>query len=172
MRPTVTVGVADHWGWAVLVAVDAEGALVDRRRVELVGAGLSKYPHHVDGQKLPLKAAVQLVATVKRSARAEAKARLEELGAELNVNALALRALPTLPATVEARLSDTRAKNVADSVMYREALAAAAQSLGIRVHWYEEKKLKADARSPGRPWTKDHRVAMAAALSARTAAAR
>lgn len=168
MRPTITVGVADHWGWAVLVAVDAKGAMVDRRRVELVGAGVSKYPHHVDGQKLPMQQAVELVAQVGRSVRAEAQARLEELARSFKVKAIALRVLPTLPPTVEERLTDTRARNVADSVMYREALAAAAESLGIQVHWYEEKKLKLPAgKGPGRPWTKDHRVAMASALEAR-----
>ena len=39
---------------------------------------------------------------------------------------IALRTCPPLPATVAERLSDYRARNVADWVMYRKALAGAA----------------------------------------------
>lgn len=40
------IGVSDHGGWAVLVTVARDGMLLDRRRVELVGEGLPKLPHH------------------------------------------------------------------------------------------------------------------------------
>jgi hypothetical protein len=36
MRRAAIVGVSDHGGWAVLVAADGDGRLLDRRRVELV----------------------------------------------------------------------------------------------------------------------------------------
>ena len=42
------IGVSDHGGWAVLVTVARDGALLDRRRVELVGEGLPKIPHRCD----------------------------------------------------------------------------------------------------------------------------
>jgi len=32
------IGISDHGGWAVLVTVARDGTLLDRRRVELVGA--------------------------------------------------------------------------------------------------------------------------------------
>ena len=44
------IGVSDHGGWAVLVTVARDGTLLDRRRVELVGEGLPKLPHHSEGQ--------------------------------------------------------------------------------------------------------------------------
>jgi len=46
------IGVSDHGGWAVLVTVAPDGTLLDRRRVELVGEGLPKLPHHSEGQRL------------------------------------------------------------------------------------------------------------------------
>src|SRR5258707_10910082 len=55
------IGVSDHGGWAVLVTVARDGTLLDRRRVELVGEGLPKLPHHSEGQGLPLDEAVELV---------------------------------------------------------------------------------------------------------------
>jgi hypothetical protein len=96
---------------------------------------------------------------------------------------VALRQCPGLPPTIAERIKDYRAQNVADWVMYRKALAAAAEARGWAVHWYDAKKVfdaasealrieDLDAhflqlrRSIGPPWGKDHRVAMAAAIVA------
>ena len=96
---------------------------------------------------------------------------------------VALRQCPGLPPTIAERIKDYRAQNVADSVMYRKALAAAAEARGWAVHWYDAKKVFAAAsealriedldahflqlrRSIGPPWGKDHKVAMAAAIVA------
>jgi len=46
--------------------------LLDRRRVELVGEGLPKLPHHSEGQGLPLHEAVELVERVRVSAESHA----------------------------------------------------------------------------------------------------
>ena len=43
------MGVADHGGWAILVALTPDGTLLERRRVELVEAGLPNFPHHHEG---------------------------------------------------------------------------------------------------------------------------
>ena len=64
------VGVADHCGWAVLVTVAGGGALLDRRRAELVDPALPKLPHHHECQALPVPEAVKLVERVSRSADA------------------------------------------------------------------------------------------------------
>ena len=66
------IGVSDHGGWAVLVTVARDGTLLDRRRVELVGEGLPKLPHHSEGQRLPLDEAVELVERVRVSAERHA----------------------------------------------------------------------------------------------------
>lgn len=163
-----SVGVADHAGWAILVTVDARGALVDKRRVELVAAGLPKLPYHHDAQGLPLDVATKLIDTVRRSAEKHAKAALAELPAK--IDRIAIRACPPLPATIAERLSNYRAQNVADTVMFRSALAEAATSAGWDVHWYETKTLMPAAMKlpvQSAPWSKDHRVAMAAAISIR-----
>jgi hypothetical protein len=80
-------------------------------------------------------------------------------------------------------LLDTRTANVADSVMYREALATAAEARGWSVYWYERERvfheaaaalggedidafLQAMGRSIGPPWQAKHKLAAAAALAA------
>lgn len=50
---------------------------------------------------------------------------------------VAIRVCPKLPPTIEERIADTRAANVADSVMYRQALASAPEARGWPVHWYD-----------------------------------
>src|SRR5262245_58018746 len=121
------VGVADHWGWAVLVTAGGDGPLVDRRRVELVEPGVPRYPHHYEGPVKAVDEAVGLVARVRASVERQAKRSLEALEMEVDcrIRGIALRACPALPATVAERIQDYRAHNVADSVMYREALAGA-----------------------------------------------
>lgn len=45
------VGVSDHAGWAVLVAVE-RGKLIGRRRISLVEDGVPVMPHHHDARAL------------------------------------------------------------------------------------------------------------------------
>lgn len=178
------VGVFDHWGWAVLVTVRSDGKLIDRRRVELVDATLPKFPHHHEALALPVVAGVALVERVARSAQREARLALEALESSVPspIVGLALRACPPLPATIAERLADYRAQNVADSVLYREALALAARARGWSVYWYEAKTVSSQAARAlggsdieallqrtgaalGPPWQKDHKLAMAAAIA-------
>jgi hypothetical protein len=179
------VGVSDHCGWAVLVTVAGDGTLLDRRRVELVDEGLPKLPYHSEGQRLPLDQAVELVERVRVSANRLARLSLDDVAMEppAGILGIAIRRCPPLPPTIAERLRDYRAQNVADTVMYRQALAAAAEERGWAVHWYEAKKAIDLARealriedmdahfrqlrkSIGPPWGKDHSVAMAAAIVA------
>ena len=179
------IGVSDHGGWAVLVTVAGDGTLLDRRRVELVDEDLPKIPHHSEGQALPLHEAVALVERVQASAERHAEIGLEAVAMTLpgRVFGVALRQCPGLPPNIAERIKDYRAQNVADWVMYRKALAAAAERRGWAVHWYDAKKAFDGARaalgiedldahflqlrrSIGSPWGKDHKVAMAAAVVA------
>lgn len=181
----VGIGVADHAGWAVLVTVGPDARVIDRRRVALLAPGLPCLPHHHEAQALPRREGVALIARVRESAYAHAREALEALARALRVDVatVALRRLPALPPTVEERIEDYRAQCVADGVMFREAIAAAALARGWSVEWYETKTvLAAAARALGRddveallaaprqtlgpPWQKDHRVAMAAAIAA------
>ena len=179
------IGVSDHGGWAVLVTVAGDGTLLDRRRVELVDEGLPKIPHHSEGQGLPLDEAVALVERVQQSAKRHAKLVLDAVEKTMpgRILGVALRECPELPPTIAERIADYRAQNVADWVMYRKALAAAAEARGWRVHWYDAKKVLNAAgealciadveahflklrKAIGPPWNKDHKLAMAAAIVA------
>ena len=99
------------------------------------------------------------------------------------IASIAIRLCPKLPSTTEERIADTRAANVADSIMYREALATAAEARGWSVHWYDRERVFQDAavalgvkdvesflqamgRSIGPPWQAKHKLAAAAALAA------
>ena len=178
------IGVSDHGGWAVLVTVARDGTLLDRRRVELVGEGLPKIPHHSEGQGLPLDEAVELVGRVRVSAERHAVLALDAVTMAVpHILGIALRKCPPLPPTIAERITDHRAQNNADWVMYRKALAAAAEERGWPVHWYEAKKVLGAAsqalrvanldayflqvrRAVGPPWNNDHKLAMAAAVVA------
>jgi hypothetical protein len=183
------IGVSDHGGWAVLVTVGRDGTLLDRRRVELVGEGLPKIPHHSEGQGLPLDEAVALVERVRVSAEKHAVLALDAVAMAVpQILGVALRKCPQLPPTIAERIQDYRAQNVADWVMYRKALASAAEARGWAVHWYDAKSVSGAAsqalrvknfdehflqmrKAVGPPWNNDHKLAMAAAIVAASAAA-
>jgi len=192
-----SVGVAEHGNSAVLITVARDGVLLDRRRVDLT-RGLPTHPYHHEGswavgryssspwaRAISLPDAVALVERVHESAAHGARESLEALAAAVPVpiTRIAIRVCPPLPPTIEARITDTRAANVADSVMYREALAAAAEARGWSVMWYDRERVFRDAaaalgsgdidavlrvmgRSIGPPWQAKHKLAAAAALAA------
>ena len=178
------IGVSDHGGWAVLVTAAPDGRLLDRRRVELVGEGLPKLPHHHEAQGLPFDEAVELVESVRVSAERHAVLALDAVKRAVPpILGVALRDCPQLPPTIADRIKDYRAQSVADWVIYREALAFAAEARGWPVHWYDAKSVLGAAsqvlhaenleahflqmrRTVGPPWDKDHKVAMAAAIVA------
>ena len=182
------IGVSDHGGWAVLVTADGKGTLLDRRRVELVDEGLPKIPHHSEAQGLPLDQAVQLVERVRASAERHAKLVLDVVAMALpeSILGIALRQCPELPPSIGERITNYRAQNVADWVMYRKALAGAAEARSWPVHWFDPRKVQDMAsktlgvknldahfvqlrRSFGPPWGQDHKMAMAAAIAAMSA---
>ena len=177
------IGVSDHGGWAVLVTVGGDGTLLDRRRVELVDEGLPKIPHHSECRRLPLDDAVELVERVRVSAERHAALALDAVAKAVpGIRGVALRRCPELPPTIAERITDYWAQNNADWVMYRKALATAAEARGWPVHWYDAKKVldaasqamgveNLDAhflqvrRAVGPPWNNDHKLAMAAAIA-------
>lgn len=183
-RPRATAGIYDHAGWAIVVCV-AGDKLVDKRRIALIEPGLPSLAYHHACQKLPIDEAVALIARVRASAEVCARRELEALPPV--VSAIAIRKRPKLPATVAERIRSYYAQTRADGVMYRDALEAAARERGWRVHEYEARTVFAEAgaasgfddrvgewmqavgKTSGRPWTQDHRIAMAAAIVAASA---
>lgn len=178
------IGVSDHGGWAVLVTAATDGTLLDRRRVDLVDEDLPKIPHHSEGQRLPLDEAVALVERVRVSAERHAVLAFDAVEkTESRILGVALRTCQPLPPTIAERIQDYRAQNVADWVMYRRALASAAEARGWPVHWYNARKVLDAAgealgagsieahflrvrKAVGPPWDMDYKVAMAAAIVA------
>lgn len=181
------VGVSDHGGWAVLMTISRDGTLLDRRRVELVDDDLPAIPHHHQAQGLPPDEAVALVERVRISAERRAVQALDSVRMAVpHILCVALRNCPQLPPTIAERIKDYRARNLADWVMYRMALALAAEKRGWPVYWYDAKKVLAAAskalrvedfdthfqdmrRVVGPPWNADHKLAMAAAIAAANA---
>jgi hypothetical protein len=178
------IGISDHGGWAVLVTMARNGTLLDRRRVELVDDDLPAIPHHHEAQLLPLDAAVKLVERVRVSAERHAIVALDAVASTVQpILGVALRECQTLPPTIAERINDYRARNVADWVMYRRSLAAAAAARGWPVHWYDPKTITGAAaralgienfdayflkmrKAVGAPWNNDHRLATAASIVA------
>lgn len=181
----------------MLVTVAPGAELLDRRRVDLTEHGLPTHPHHHEGswavgryldspwaRPISLAEAVALVERVRASAARGAREGLEALAVTVQVPiaSIAIRICPELPPTTEARIADHRAQTVADSVMYREALAIAAETRGWSVHWYDRERVFRDAaavlgredidaflqamgQSVGPPWQATHKLAAAAAIA-------
>ena len=193
-----TVGVAENGNSAVLVTLSGGGELLDRRSVDLTPGGLSTHPHHHEGswavgrylespwaRPISLADAVALVERVRVAAAHGAKEGLAALAAAVPapIGRIAIRVCPPLPATIEERIADNRAQAVADSVMYRQALAAAAEARGWAVSWFDRERvfeaaaaalgledvdpvLRAMGRRVGPPWQAQHKLAAAAAMAA------
>jgi len=191
------VGVAEHVNVAVLVTLGPDGVLLDRRTILLTEPGVPTHPHHHEGswavgrylktpgaRRLSLAEAVALVERVRDSAVQGARAGLDLLATAIAmpITAIAIRACPDIPSTIEARIVDHGAQTVADSVMYREALAAAAEERGWDVHWYDRDRVRAAApatldggdidvilsamgRAAGPPWRAQEKLAAMAALA-------
>ena len=197
VKHVVAVGVAEHGNSAVLVTIGWGGELLDRRRVDLT-RGLPTHPYHHEGswavgryvnspwaRAISLADALALVERVRDAALRGARESLDALAAALPepIGSIAIRECPKLPLTIEERIRDSRAASVADSVMYREALASAAGTRGWSVSWYDRERvfreatvalggknvevfLQAMGRSIGPPWQAKHKLAAAAALAA------
>ena len=192
------VGVAEHGNSAVLITLGPDAELLDRRRIDLT-TGLPTHPYHHEGswaigryagspwaRRSTLPEAVAVVEKVQEAAARGAIDSLERLASTvpMEIEAIAIRACPRLPETIEERIRDTRASNVADSIMYREALGTAAQSRGWLVRWYDkndvtkrattalggndvDKFLAAMGKTVGPPWQAIHKLAATAAVAAR-----
>jgi hypothetical protein len=178
------LGIADHFGWAVAVTASADHQVVDRRRVELIGPGVSPAPIHYDSGRLDVAATVALVATVRASVVPASSAALDEIAASLPEPIVSI-SLRTWPADFPADIAVQRRPPYearADAIMYRQVLFDLARDRGWDVHLYSAKGVVAQAVSLlgeradeilhgpratlGPPWTKDHRTALAATIVA------
>lgn len=151
---------------------------------------MGRYLDTRGARTLSLDDAVTLVERVRASAECGARDALQALAASMPVPiaSIAIRGCPELPPTTEERIADNRAQTFADSVMYRQAIAAAAAARGWTVHWYDRERVFSDAatalgrediagflhamgQSIGPPWQAKHKLAAAAAIVAAAHAA-
>ena len=178
------LGIADHFGWAIAVTASADHEVVDRRRIELIEPGITPAPIHYESARLDVAATAALVAAVRASIVRAASAALDELATALPapVRSLSLRAWPLdFPDDIAVQCRAPYEAR-ADAIMYRQELAELAHARGWEVNVYDAKAVEDQAarmlaerahevlRGPrerlGPPWTKDHRVALAATIVA------
>jgi hypothetical protein len=178
------LGIADHFGWAVAVTASEDHEVVDRRRIALIEAGISEAPIHYESRRLDVAATVSLVARARRSVVRATSAALDELATALPapIRSISLRAWPLdFPQDIAVqRRAPYEAR--ADAIMYRHELSELAYARGWDVHLYDAKAVVGQAvrmlgeradevlegprATIGPPWTKDHRVALAATIVA------
>ncbi len=185
------LGIAHHFGWAVAVTATADHQVVDRRRIAPIEPGLPAAPIHHGGGPHELhrsappladEALADLVADVRAGVVRAGSAALDELVAGLPaaVVSMSVRAWPADFPTDIAMQRRVPYESRADSVMYCQVLAELARDRGWAVHTYDAREVEADAarvlgdraeavlRGPravwGPPWSKDHRMALAATV--------
>ena len=178
------MAIADHLGWAIAVTASADHEVVDRRRIELVEPGVSAAPIHYESRRLDVAATAALVAKVRASVVRATSTALDELEAALPapVLSISLRAWPPeFPDDIAVqRRAPYEAR--ADAIMYRQELSELAHARGWEVHVYDatavvdqavrmlaeraDEVLRGPRATIGPPWTKDHRIALAATVVA------
>lgn len=178
------LGVAHHFGWAVAVTASADHRVVDRRRIELVEPGVPAAPVHHDGKALDDATAAVLVEQVRASSMRATSAALDELAGAVGrpIVSMSLRAWPPdFPDDIRLQRRPPYEAQ-ADSVMYRQVLAQLARERGWELRLFDARTVERDAtrvlggraeevlHGPrtelGPPWTKDHRMALAATIVA------
>jgi hypothetical protein len=187
----VRVGIAHHFGWAVAVTATPDYEVVDRRRIELVEPGLPAAPihheggfheMHASGDPLDDAGLAALVANVRESAVRMTGASLDELVAALSapITPLAIRAWPpNFPEDIATQRRPP-CESRADSVMYCQVLSDVVARRGWRIRSYDAKTVESDMvailgprakdvlhgprNALGPPWSKDHRIALAATI--------
>jgi hypothetical protein len=176
------LGIADHLGWAIAVTASGDNEVVDRRRIELIEPGMCAAPIHYESRRLDVAATAALVAQVRASVVRATSAALDELAAALPapVRSISLRTWPLdFPEDIAVqRRAPYEAR--ADAIMYRQELSELAHARAWEVNVYDAKAVEGQAvrvlaeraeevlHGPrariGPPWTKDHRIALAATI--------
>ena len=189
----VAFGFKAHSGWAALVVVGQNGGdtvIIDRRRVELVEHEWAKQPYHAaeDLKSAPARNLVKRgIEEAQRNAIRVMQAAIERETTRGNeVSACAVLVGDPMPDwTVEEILAVHFRMHKAEGVLFRDVLARAAESCGLRLVEIPEKQLTDFAekvlsapastvakkiamlgKSVGPPWGKDQKDATLSALVA------
>ncbi|MCP5179770.1 MAG: hypothetical protein H6993_07750 [Pseudomonadales bacterium] len=194
-RRPAAIGVWEHNGWAVAVAIGVEvgePVILDRRRLDLLSDGLPQQPYQHDTINMPDVEAQALVDRVRADAMARAKVALQALVDDLDadtwrIDVLTLRepAWPDLPTSVAEVHANQRALHVADGMIYHDAVVSAAAERGLEIVFFHkndvlsiccdrldcsahelEEILLQFGKEVGSPWQKEHQMAAAGAIDA------
>jgi hypothetical protein len=185
------LGIAHHFGWAVAVTASEDHKVMDRRRIELIEPGVPAAPIHYEGgphllhrsaEPLDDDGLAALVTDVRASVVRAASSALDELVVALPepIVSMSLRAWPAdFPRDIAVQRR-VPYESRADSVMYCQVLAELALERGWVVHRYDSRAVEGEAvrilrerahevlHGPraklGPPWSKDHRMALAATI--------
>jgi hypothetical protein len=186
MSSCASIGFRLHTGWAMLVAVAAEGQalrVLQRCRIELLPPGLGRFVYH-EAAELSLPDAERLIESVRGTAEDTARTGIRSAIKDLEVTGACI---PTgsapPPDDLAAVLRSHTRIHAAEGALYAGAIASASEHFDIplitvreRDVWsrasanvgMSEADLKAgvDAvrKALGPPWTADHKIAAAAAL--------
>ena len=194
--PACALGLRVHSGWAALVAVSPRRGVPEvvlRRRLEIADPAIegSRQPYH-EAEGMPLDRASRYLARCEAASRRLATAGLREASALLaheggraakscGILLASGRALPDLAGI----LASHALIHTADGVHFRDALASASETLGLRVVRTREKEVAAEVagrsglserevsarvaalrKDLGPPWTADEKLATLAAWRA------
>ena len=185
----VAVGFSTHSGWAVAVTAgvgdDGHLAVIDRRRVTLLGDDLPRMAYHAAAE-LDADAAERLVASVDASIADHARDVVGELvaAADVAVAGIAVVGRPREIPPVAVVLASHARMHASEGEQYRRGIVEAANDLGLPVlrigpddltartiellGWTPERteqELAAVRVALGAPWQTDHKQAALAALA-------
>ena len=183
------VGFSTHSGWAVAVTAgvgdDGHLAVIDRRRVTLLGDDLPRMAYHAAAE-LDADAAERLVASVEASIADHARDVVGELVAapDVAVEGIAVVGRPREIPAVAVVLASHARMHACEGEQYRRGIVEAANDLGLPVlrigpdeltarttellEWTPERteqELAAVRVALGAPWQTDHKQAALAALT-------
>ena len=163
----------------------ADHDVVDRRRIELIEPGVSPAPIHYESRRLDVAATAALVARRERpsSGRRPRPSRRSPPALPAPVRWISLRRWPLdFPEDIEVQRRVPYEARADARDVHRQALAELAHARDWEVHLYDAKAvvdqaagmlgdradevLQGPRATLGPPWTKDHRIALAATIVA------
>jgi hypothetical protein len=182
-------GISDHIGWAEFVTIGVQDeipVILDRRRVELIQAGIPSAPYHHEGLALPRARVEAIIERTRKSIAERCRTALTQAKSAHGILAIALQQSPMdrLPNELSEILASYKITCAADGMMYREMLADIGKSMGLKVSRYPRRSdeiaaaaaalgtsratvaehIAALGRHVGPPWRREHQVAAASAL--------
>jgi len=186
MSGSASIGFRLHTGWAMLVAVSADGEgprVLHRCRVELLPHGRGRFVYH-EAAELPLPDAQRLIESVRRTAEDTARTAIRSAITNLKVTGACIATgSVSVPDDLSAVLRSHARIHAAEGALYADVIMSACEHLGIPLITVRERDvwsraslsigmseadlkaaIEAVRKALGPPWTADHKIATAAAL--------